>query len=165
MPFGPGETLFLAACVFFAGVVDALAGGGGLITLPAYLAVGLNPALILGTNKLVSSLGTIVSTVRYQRALKFPIAPFLPVIASSVVGSWLGARAALLVDPSWIRPLLLVDLPIVAWLVWSRRDFGSSDDSGRLSAAERETSACATKVRRPSLPISARVASAPSRFW
>lgn len=137
MPFSPGATLFLAVCVFFAGVVDALAGGGGLITLPAYLAVGLNPALILGTNKLASCLGTVVSTVRYHRALKFSIKDFLPVIAASMIGSWLGARAALLVDPSWIRPMLLAALPVVAWLVWSKKDFGSIDDSGRLSAAAR----------------------------
>ena len=137
MPLGPGATLFLAACVFFAGVVDALAGGGGLITLPAYLAVGLNPALILGTNKLTSCLGTVVSTVRYHRALKFSIRDFLPVIAASMIGSWLGARAAILVDPSWIRPMLIAALPLVAWLVWSKKDFGSVDDSGRLTAAER----------------------------
>ena len=137
MPFGPGETLFLAACVFFAGVVDALAGGGGLITLPAYLAVGLNPALILGTNKLVSSIGTVVSTVRYHRALKFPLAAFHPVIAPSMIGACLGARAPLLVDPSWIRPLLLGTLPIVAGLVWSHKDFGTFDESERLTAAER----------------------------
>ncbi len=137
MPFSPGAMLFLAVCVFFAGVVDALAGGGGLITLPAYLAVGLNPALVLGTNKLASCLGTVVSTVRYHRALKFSIKDFLPVIAASMIGSWLGARAALLVDPSWIRPMLLTALPVVAWLVWSKKDFGSNDDSGRLSAAER----------------------------
>ncbi|MEK7388153.1 MAG: TSUP family transporter [Elusimicrobiota bacterium] len=133
----PGAMLFLSACVFFAGVVDALAGGGGLITLPAYLAVGLNPALILGTNKLVSSLGTVVSTLRYHRALKFPLKPFLPVIGASLIGSWLGARAALRVDPSWIRPLLLAVLPVVAWLVWSRKDFGSLDESAGLSAQER----------------------------
>ncbi len=137
MPFGPDATLFLAACVFFAGIVDALAGGGGLITLPAYLAVGLDPALILGTNKLTSCLGTVVSTVRYHRALKFSIKDFLPVIASSMLGAWLGARAAILVDPSWIRPMLLMALPVVSWLVWSKKDFGSIDDSGRLSAAER----------------------------
>ena len=45
MTFGAGATLFLGGCVFFAGIVDALAGGGGLITLPAYLAAGLDPAL------------------------------------------------------------------------------------------------------------------------
>ena len=138
MPFGPGATLFLAVCVFFAGVVDALAGGGGLISFPAYLAVGLNPALILGTGKLSSCLGTIVSTVRYHRALKFSIKDFLPVIAASMIGSWLGARAALLMDPGYIRPMLLLVLPVVSWLVWSKKDFGSLDDSARLSAAERQ---------------------------
>ncbi len=137
MDLGPGATAFLGACVFFAGVVDALAGGGGLITLPAYLAVGLNPALVLGTNKLASCLGTVVSTVSYHRALKFSIKDFLPVIAASTIGSWLGARGAILVDPSWIRPMLLAALPVVAWLVWSRKDFGSVDDSHRLSPAER----------------------------
>lgn len=137
MPFGPGPLLFLSACVFFAGVVDALAGGGGLITLPAYMAVGLDPALILGTNKLASCLGTVVSTVRYQRALKFSVKDFLPVIAASMVGSWVGARLALKVDPSWLRPLLLAALPAVAWAVWSKKDFGSVDESGRLTARER----------------------------
>jgi len=137
MPFGPGETAFLAVCVFFAGVVDALAGGGGLITLPAYLAVGLNPALVLGTNKLTSCLGTVVSTVRYHRALKFSIKDFLPVIASSMIGAWLGARAAILVDPSWIRPMLLLALPVVSYLVWSKKDFGAEDHSASLSHAER----------------------------
>lgn len=128
--------LFLSACVFFAGVVDALAGGGGLITLPAYLAAGVNPALVLGTNKLSSCLGTIVSTVRYHRALKFSIKDFLPVIAASMIGSWIGARVALLVDPSWLRPLLLAALPAVAWAVWSKKDFGSADESRLLGHRE-----------------------------
>lgn len=137
MPFGPGATAFLGACVFFAGAVDALAGGGGLITLPAYLAVGLDPALVLGTNKLVSSIGTVASTARYHGALKFPLRPFLPVIAASLAGSWLGARLALALDPGWIRPLLLVALPAIAWLVWSHKDFGSRDESAGLSPRER----------------------------
>lgn len=137
MPFGPGATIFLGVCVFLAGAVDALAGGGGLITLPAYLAVGLNPALILGTNKLVSCLGTVVSTARYHRALKFSIKDFLPVIAASMFGSWIGARLALLVDPSWIRPMLLAALPVVAWLVWSKKDFGAVDETHTLPKAER----------------------------
>jgi len=137
MDLSAGATIFLGACVFFAGIVDALAGGGGLITLPAYLAVGLNPALVLGTNKLSSSVGTVVSTWRYHNALRFSIKDFLPVIAASMIGSWLGARLAILVDPSWIRPMLLAALPVVAWLVWSKKDFGSVDDSHQLSAAER----------------------------
>jgi uncharacterized protein len=142
----PAAFALLGAAVFLAGVVDSLAGGGGLITLPAYLAAGLDPALVLGTNKLVSSTGTVVSVVRYHRALRFPLAPFMPVVAAALAGSWLGARAALLVSPDWIRPLLLAALPVVAWLVLSRRDFGSVDESGRLAASERTRRGAAVAV-------------------
>lgn len=127
----------LGACVFLAGVVDALAGGGGLITLPAYLAAGLPPALVLGTNKLSSSLGTLVATIRYHRALKFSVKEFLPVLLAAGLAAWLGARAAVLVDPKWLRPLLLAVLPVVAWLVWSREDFGHRDENRRFAPAER----------------------------
>src|SRR6185312_5802869 len=102
----------LGACVFLAGIVDSLAGGGGLITLPAYLAVGLNPALVLGTNKLASCLGTTTATIRYHRSLKFSLKEFLPVLAAAAAGAWLGARLAVLVDPKWLRPLLLLTLPV-----------------------------------------------------
>ena len=117
----------LGACVFLAGVVDALAGGGGLITLPAYLAVGLNPALVLGTNKLASCLGTTTATVRYHRSLRFSVKEFLPVLAAAAGGAWLGAHLAVLVDPKWLRPLMICVLPVVAWLIWSRGDFGDAD--------------------------------------
>ena len=132
----PAALLVLGVCVFLAGAVDALAGGGGLITLPAYLAAGLNPALVLGTNKLTSCLGTLVATARYHRALRFSLKAFLPVLAAAALGSWLGARAALLVDPKWLRPLILAALPLVSWLIWSRKEFGDEDSSHRHSRAE-----------------------------
>jgi uncharacterized membrane protein YfcA len=133
----PPALAVLGACVFLAGVVDALAGGGGLITLPAYLAAGLNPAFVLGTNKLASSLGTVVATVRYHRSLRFSIREFLPVLAACGLCAWLGARAATYVDPRWLRPLLLAALPVVAVLIWSRKEFGVDDESHRLTRAER----------------------------
>jgi uncharacterized membrane protein YfcA len=142
----PAAFALLGAAVFFAGVVDALAGGGGLITLPAYLAAGLDPALILGTNKLVSSIGTAAAVARYRRSLRFSVRAFLPVIAASLLGSWLGARAALRVDPSWLRPLLLAALPALAWLVWSRKDFGAVDGSERLAPSERTARGVAVAV-------------------
>lgn len=132
----PGSLALLGACVFLAGVVDALAGGGGLITLPAYLAAGLPPPLILGTNKLASSVGTLVSTLRYRRALNLSLRPFGPAVAAALAGAWLGARAALLVDPAWIRPLLLAALPVIGWTILSREDFGGFDESSRLPPRE-----------------------------
>lgn len=132
-----GAFLVLGACVFLSGVMDALAGGGGLITLPAYLAAGLSPALVLGTNKLTSCLGTLVATVRYRRARHFSVREFVPVLAAAGLGSWLGARANLLIDPRWLRPLLLAALPVVSWLVWSHADFGHADKSHHLTPSQR----------------------------
>ena len=136
LDLSPAALAGLSAAVFLAGVVDALAGGGGLITLPAYMAVGLDPALVLGTNKLSACFGTVVSTVRYQRATRFSVRDFAPAILASLVGSWLGARLALLVDPSWLRPLMLCVLPVIAWLVWSKQDFGANDTSLHLPPGE-----------------------------
>jgi hypothetical protein len=133
----PAALLVLGACVFLAGVFVALAGGGGLITLPAYLAAGLDPALVLGTNKLASCLGTVAATARYHRALKFSVKDFLPALAAAAFGSWFGARLALLVDPKLLRPLLLAALPLVSWLVWSRKNFGHEDSSRRLARRQR----------------------------
>ena len=58
---------FLIVCplVFLAGVIDSIAGGGGLISLPAYLIAGIPPHYALGTNKLSSCIGTFASTARY----------------------------------------------------------------------------------------------------
>lgn len=120
--FSPEALGLLGALVFFAGVVDALAGGGGLITLPAYLAAGLPPALLLGTNKLSSSIGTVASAARYWRQLRIPLGPFLPVVAAVLAGSWAGARLTMLLDPSWLRPLLLVALPLVGVAVYGHRE-------------------------------------------
>lgn len=109
--------VLLGLLVFVAGIVDAMAGGGGLITLPAYLAAGLEPSLVLGTNKLASFLGTAVSSLRYQRAVMLEGSVVLPALAASLAGSFLGARLALVLDPAHLRPILLMVLPGAAYLV------------------------------------------------
>ncbi len=53
--------------VFVAGIVDAIAGGGGLITLPVYMLVGLPPHEAIGTNKMSSCMGTTTATYRFAR--------------------------------------------------------------------------------------------------
>lgn len=126
----------LGALIFLAGFVDAIAGGGGLISLPAYLAAGLNPIFLLGTNKLSSSIGTAVSTARYLRNGKFPLGPFVPVICAALLASAAGARLALHLRPEFIRYLLLAALPVVALTVLTRKKFGHEDRTGQWSAAE-----------------------------
>jgi len=148
--FGFAGLAALSALVFFAGIVDSLAGGGGLITLPAYLAVGLNPSLLLGTNKLASSIGTTVSAFRFSRHQRLDWRPLAPVVAVSLAGSWLGAALGRLLSATWLRLLLLAAIPVVGVAVFSRHSFGRVDRSGEFTPAQLRLRAIAV-----ALPIGA----------
>jgi len=128
-----GPYLPLTLLVFLAGFVDSIAGGGGLITLPAYLAHGLNPALLLGTNKLSSSMGTAVAAVKFIKETRFG-PDFLFILAALAAGgSFLGARLISLVPPETIRYLLLVLLPPVAVFLAAKKKFALADTSSRFT--------------------------------
>jgi len=130
--FSHTQLLLLSVLIYFAGVVDALAGGGGLITLPAYLASGLNPALLLGTNKLASGIGTVASAYNYRRGHKLKLGHLGVPIAACVAGSLIGARLSSWLRPEWFKYILLGVLPLVGWLVHSHHDFGREDASREL---------------------------------
>jgi hypothetical protein len=144
--FAPSQLAVLAALVFFAGLVDALAGGGGLVTLPAYLAAGLDPALVLGTNKLSSSIGTTAAVAAYQRRQRLPLAHLGAPVAACLVGSFLGARAATAVDPRHIRAAMLAVLPVLAGILFLRRGFGKADESHRHARGHLAARTCAVAL-------------------
>lgn len=121
----------LAALVFLAGFVDSIAGGGGLITLPAYLAHGLPPSLLLGTNKLSSCLGTSVAAAKFLKETRFRADFLFILVVLAAGGSFLGAKAISMVPPETIRLLLLVLLPPVAVFLGARKSFGLADTSAR----------------------------------
>ncbi|HEY2516740.1 MAG TPA: TSUP family transporter [Polyangiaceae bacterium] len=104
---------------FAAGVVDSIAGGGGLLTLPALMAAGLPPHLALATNKGQAVFGAVSSTAGYARrgAVDKSRAPLA--FALGFVGSVLGAVAQLAVKPAVLRPvvigLLVTSAIVVAW--------------------------------------------------
>lgn len=122
----------LAILVFLAGFIDSMAGGGGLITLPAYLHYGLRPDLLLGTNKLSSSMGTLVAAVKFLKGSGFGKSFLFILIFLSAAGSALGARAITLAPPEAIKYLLIVTLPPVAVFLAARHNFGLSDSSSSL---------------------------------
>jgi len=98
----------LVACplIFLAAFADSVAGGGGLISLPAYYMAGLPPHLALGTNKMSSSIGTVFSTAAYMRG-GFVYKRIIPVsVAGALLGAWIGARCALLLDEQFLYCLL-----------------------------------------------------------
>ena len=133
---GPTELALLCLAAFTGGAVDAIAGGGGIITVPALLAVGLPPHFALGTNKGQSVWGSAAAIVRYARAglvdrraalLSFPLA---------LVGSALGALLVLQIKPGVLRPLVLVLLVAAAiFLAFVRMPSAKEEKPRHRSAA------------------------------
>ena len=92
------QYLIVCPLVFLAGLVDSIAGGGGLIALPAYLIAGVPAHVALGTNKLSSAMGTTVSTARLAKHgfLKGKVLMAVCSSAAALMGSALGAHLALM---------------------------------------------------------------------
>ena len=129
-------TTFLIVCplVFLAGFVDAIGGGGGLISLPAYLIAGLPAHQAIATNKMSSTCGTALTTVRFirQKLINWPMA--LPAMGTALLGSYLGANLSLLVDSRILTRVLYVILPVTAVLVFRKdvlKDSGSTEPPTR----------------------------------
>jgi uncharacterized protein len=117
----------LCAFAFLAGLIDSVAGGGGLIQLPATLLLlpGVPIATLLGTNKVVSMAATGTAVLRYVRRVSIPWSTALPAAAAALVGAFLGARVVSHLHAELVRPLILVLLIAVAAFTVARPGFGS----------------------------------------
>ena len=117
--------LIICPLVFAAGLIDAVAGGGGLISLPAYLIAGLPPHNAIATNKLSSSIGTVASTTRFikNKCVDWPTA--IPSAVLAVLGSIAGAKLILAIDDNAIRYIMLVLVPVLAFVVLKKRDLSA----------------------------------------
>lgn len=123
---------FLIVCplVFLAGFVDSIAGGGGLISLPAYMLSGVPTHMAIATNKLSSSTGTLVSTGRLLKNGYVPVKLSLCAAVMALIGSTLGANISMLLPESVLRGMLLAVLPVVAFYVLKNKNMGDNEKTG-----------------------------------
>ena len=117
--------IFLIVCplVFLAGLVDAIGGGGGLISLPAYMIAGLPPHMAVATNKMGATFGTALATMRFIKAGLVNIKLAIPAVVSAIVGSTIGANILLVVPSEVMNYVLIVVLPVSAFLVLNKKIF------------------------------------------
>ena len=117
-------SMFLIVCpfAFLAGVVDAIGGGGGLISLPAYMIAGLPANTAVYTNKLSATCGTIVATIRYCKNKYIDYQLAIVGIITSAIGGFVGANFALTVNEVIFKILLLILLPLTAMYVLLKKD-------------------------------------------
>jgi len=126
--------LFLLVASFFAGFIDSIAGGGGLIQLPALL-IGLpksDTAEVLGTNKLSSIFGTSTAAALYRKQIKPDPKVLLAMGLPALLGSAGGAMLASKIPTSSMRPMVLVLLIIVAVYTWFKPDLGKFENLRHL---------------------------------
>lgn len=132
--------MFLIVCplLFLAGLVDSIAGGGGLISLPAYMLTGMPVHSALATNKLSSSCGTSLTTARFIKNGMISLKLSIPSVLAAVCGSSIGSRIALILPESLVRKFLLFVLPVAAFFVLNRHLFHDQPEEN-VGAPDRRT--------------------------
>ena len=129
-----GTTLLIVCpLVFLAGFVDSVAGGGGVISIPAYMLAGLNAHLTAGTNKLVASFGTATAAFNYLKSGKVVLKPALASALGALAGAAAGASLALHIAEETLKLILLGALVLVAIFLSLNRSFGNEERSEPVS--------------------------------
>lgn len=127
--------IWMVVCplVFLGGLVDAIAGGGGLITLPAYLVAGLPPHAATATNKCGNVFGTAMVTLRFIRQGHVHRNVAIVSASSALVGAYMGAKLNMIVPADVLYYIMLGAVPLLAIFLLTKRDFGSESHVERLS--------------------------------
>lgn len=120
--------IVICPLVFLAGFIDAIAGGGGLISLPAYIMTGIPIHSCIATNKLSSSMGTSIATAKYAKSGMVPWKIALAAIPCALLGSATGANIALLIADDKFTIIMMVIIPLTAAYVLLKKDLAPSGE-------------------------------------
>jgi len=110
--------LGLTFVAFFAGFIDSVAGGGGLLMAPALLLVGISPQYALGTNKFIAIFGTSTAVINFARKGKIIWKIAVIGLIAAMIGSVIGTKTILLFDEETVAKIILTLLPLTAVIVF-----------------------------------------------
>lgn len=116
---------FLMGAGFVAAFIDSVVGGGGLISLPALLMVGLPPTMALGTNKMASVMGSCTSTLSFLRSGKIDLKIIRWQFPLSFIGSAAGVYTVQQIPSQFLKPLVIVMLVAVTIYTFCKKDWGA----------------------------------------
>ncbi|BEU88949.1 TSUP family transporter [Selenomonas sp. TAMA-11512] len=116
--------IFICVMGFFASFIDAVVGGGGLISIPALMMTGMPLLHVLGTNKAAAVMGACTSFISFIRSGKVDLKLIRLLFPFTLVGSVVGVLVVRQVPPDFLRPLVVVMLLLVLLYSVFRRDWG-----------------------------------------
>ena len=131
--------VLLGIAAFFAGLVDAVVGGGGLIQVPALLSAfpKVEIPVLFGTNKIASIVGTTSAACSYLKRVRIPYRIVLPGMVAAFLGAMGGASVVSFLPKDYMRPLVVVLMILVGVYTFRKKDFGQTADlQGITSAAQ-----------------------------
>lgn len=132
----PGILLpLLFGAAFVAGLIDSIAGGGGLITVPVLMGIGLPPQIALGTNKLQASFGSGSAMLHFARAGTVKLSDCWAGIIWTALGAALGVWAVQLLDATILRQLIPWLLAAIAAYTFLSPRLGAEDSHARMKPA------------------------------
>ncbi len=142
--FFSASALVVAAVYFLAGIIDSICGGGGLLTIPALMAIQLPTHFITGTNTLSALTGNLVSAGRYIKSGHVHLRSALITGLLAIPGGFLGAQLNLLLPERYLQVLMIVLLPVIAVVLLVKKNFGTENRIETLRPAEIFLRACLT---------------------
>ena len=130
--------LIVCPLIFLAGFIDAIAGGGGLIALPAYLFAGFPAHTAVGCNKFSSCAGLVAASAKYFREGKVRVSVALYSALGCIVGAGCGTRLALIFPERTLRLIVLIAIPVVAVFLAPRKKLGTDEGEQVTMSRRRE---------------------------
>ena len=127
------KIVYLCLFGFLAQFVDSIAGGGGLISIPALFAFGVPPHFALGTNKFGAMFGTVSSAMGFIKSKKVYVPLLQYMVPCTILGAILGVRTVLLIDQRVLNILIVILLLFVCSYTILKKDLGSRDDFKGMS--------------------------------
>ena len=101
------KLIFVCVAVFLAGFVDSIAGGGGVISLPAYMLTGLDPVAAFACNKTTACFGATLAAGRYIKNKTVNWTAAVPSVIMAILGAWLASLLVLRLDPTVFQKIIL----------------------------------------------------------
>ncbi len=120
--------IYLAIACFSAAFIDAIAGGGGMISLPAFMGVGIPPHIALGTNKMAASFGAFSSFLKFLKSGKVEVELIKKVFIFTVIGAVVGVKSVLLIDSKYLYPMALTLIILLIGYTLYHKNMGFVND-------------------------------------
>ena len=131
------QGLLLGVTFFFSGVIDAVCGGGGLLSMPMYMAVGFPAHYVTGTNQCSIFFGGVTSLLRYMKAKRIHWPTALITGPLAIFGAFLGAKLNLVLPERILEIVMVMLIPVAAAVILMKRDFGSENRVAEISSGRK----------------------------